>query len=335
MNTSIRFASSGGNWSISRNVSTWRSGMTSRCVSAFGLMSRTATNPSVSATWSPSRYSLQKRQSSGSEDSLLRDRLRAHAHELADGSVHEPRRIVVPVAAAGSIDEDDVLGPELGAPARERRRVGGRAEPRAAFLLHGRGNGVDLDRREAQARQAGDRSRLADEPGKPVPALAIAIAPEVDSGQHHLAVALRDPPLDLAQDGLSGPAARRTAHERDDAEVAREATAVLDLHERAHAIETRIGLDAGDRADIAGDGGRGLLAAAGDHDHVLREAVERRCEIGAAARDIDAAMGSRGPRSRMPRLAHGFVGDAARVHNRDLAHALNLGVTVGEEAFAD
>ena len=194
---------------------------------------------------------------------------------------------------------------------------------------------VDLDRREAQARQAGDRSSLADEPGKPVPALAIAIAPEVDSGQHHLAVALRDPPLDLAQDGLSGPAARRTAHERDDAEVAREATTVLDLHERAHAIETRIGLDAGDRADIAGDGGRGLLAAAGDHDHVLREAVERCCEIGTAARDVDAAVGSRGPRSRMPRLAHGLVRDTAGVHNRDVARIVNLGMTVGEEAFAD
>src|SRR2546421_10243923 len=142
MNTSIRFASSCGNWSMSRNVSTWRSGMTSRCVSAFGLMSRTATNPSVSATWSPSRYSLQKRQSSGSEYSLLRDRLRAHAHQLADGSVHEPRRIVVAVAAAGSIDEDDVLGPELAAPAFERRRLGGRTKPSTAFLLHGRGNGI-------------------------------------------------------------------------------------------------------------------------------------------------------------------------------------------------
>src|SRR5438105_7607875 len=136
MNTSIRFASSGGNWSMSRNVSTWRSGMTSRCVSACGLMSRTATNPSVSATWSPSRYNLQKRQSSGSENSLLRDRLRAHAHQLADGSVHEPRRVVVAVAAAGSIDEDDVLGPELGAPACERRRLRSRAKPRAPVFLH-------------------------------------------------------------------------------------------------------------------------------------------------------------------------------------------------------
>ena len=47
----------------SRKVSTCRSGMTSRCVSAFGAMSRTATKPSATWTWSASRTSRQKRQS--------------------------------------------------------------------------------------------------------------------------------------------------------------------------------------------------------------------------------------------------------------------------------
>ena len=37
------------------NDGTCRSGRTSRCVSACGLMSRMATKPSVAATWSPSR----------------------------------------------------------------------------------------------------------------------------------------------------------------------------------------------------------------------------------------------------------------------------------------
>jgi len=54
-NVSMRLVSSGVNSPMSRNVSTWRSGMTSRWTSAFGLMSLIATKPSLSATWSPSR----------------------------------------------------------------------------------------------------------------------------------------------------------------------------------------------------------------------------------------------------------------------------------------
>ena len=41
---------------------------------------------------------------------------RAHADELADGRVDEPRRVVVAVAAAGAVDEHDVLA-DLLAPA--------------------------------------------------------------------------------------------------------------------------------------------------------------------------------------------------------------------------
>ena len=51
--------------------------------------------------------------------------------------------------------------------------------------------------------------------------------------------------------------------------------AVLHLHERAHAVEPRVGLHAADRADIPGDRGRRLLAAPRDDDDVLRRALER------------------------------------------------------------
>src|SRR5205807_9261593 len=117
MNSSIRFASSAGNSEISRKLGMWRSGITSRCVSAFGLISRIATKPSAAWTCSPSRASSQKRQSSGSENPLLRDGLAANGHELADGSAHEPRRVVVAVPAAGAVDEHDVLAAELRPPA--------------------------------------------------------------------------------------------------------------------------------------------------------------------------------------------------------------------------
>ena len=48
--------------------------------------------------------------------------------------------------------------------------------------------------------------------------------------------------------------ARGAAHERNHAEGTRERAAVLDLHEGANAVELRVGLDAADRADVAGDG---------------------------------------------------------------------------------
>src|SRR5207244_12922853 len=122
-NPSIRSASAGSNSPISRTLGTWRSGSTSRCTSARGLMSLIPTKPSPSRTWSPSLYSRQKRQSSGSEDSLLGDRSRTDADELAHGRIDEPRRIVVAVAAAGAIDENDVVRAELRAPALDARLV--------------------------------------------------------------------------------------------------------------------------------------------------------------------------------------------------------------------
>src|SRR5256885_8497622 len=135
----MRLSSSAGNSEISRKLGMWRSGITSRCVSAFGLMSRIATNPSAAWTWSPSRASSQKRQSSGSENPLLRDGLAPNGHELADAAAHEPRRVVVAVPAPRAVDEHDVLAAELRPPALERR-------PARALAQSGSSLSLDLTR---------------------------------------------------------------------------------------------------------------------------------------------------------------------------------------------
>src|SRR3954468_21885538 len=105
-------------------------------------MSATATNPSAACTWSPSRTSVQKRQSSRGpgKDPLLLHALRAHVDELADGRVDEPGRVVVAVAPPGTIDEDDVL--VLALPAAHAELVRERAQTPAAALLHVRRDGI-------------------------------------------------------------------------------------------------------------------------------------------------------------------------------------------------
>src|SRR5438270_505245 len=142
MKSSMRLSSSAENSAMSWKLATCRSGMTSRCVGACGLMSRMATKPSTAATWSPSRYSLQKRQSSGSADPLLRHRFAADADELADGRVDEPRRVVVAVPAAGAIDEDEVVAPDLRPPPRAARVVRELTQARASLPLDRRRDGV-------------------------------------------------------------------------------------------------------------------------------------------------------------------------------------------------
>src|SRR3954470_20321172 len=131
----MRFASSGGNDAISRNVPTWRSGITSRCVSACGLMSRIATKPSPLRTCSPSRYSRQKRHSSGGNETLLRHRGRACPDDAADIAAEEPGRVVVAVAASRAVDEDGVVLAELRAPALQRLLVRECPQARTALLL--------------------------------------------------------------------------------------------------------------------------------------------------------------------------------------------------------
>ena len=111
---------------------------------------------------------------------------------------------------------------------REGRRL---AQRRNELVVHM----IDLDRREPQPRETGRRTRLTQQAGERVPGLAVAITAEVDPGQHHLAVALCDPAPDLGEHGLRAAAAGAAAHERDNTEVAREATAVLHLDEGANA----------------------------------------------------------------------------------------------------
>ena len=121
---------------------------------------------------------------------------------------------------------------------------------------------VDLDRRQAQTLQTRRRADLAHEPRQRVAALTIAEAAEVDAREHDLPMALLDPSADLPQDRAGAAASRRPAHERDHAELAREAATVLDADKSADAVEPRIGLNASDRADVARDERRSLLGCA-------------------------------------------------------------------------
>src|SRR6187455_3151807 len=134
---------------MSRNVSTCRSGRTSRWVSEMGLMSRIATNPSAACTWSPSATSRQNRQFSGCDgkDPLLGDSDCAGFQKLSDVAVDEPRRVVVAVPTTGPIDEHAIGRPDPRLPVTEREIVRERAEPRTALLLHVRRN-VVLARRD-------------------------------------------------------------------------------------------------------------------------------------------------------------------------------------------
>ena len=155
---------------------------------------------------------------------------------------------------------------------------------------------VDLDRREPEPAETRGRSGLAHEARQVVAGRPVAIAPEVDARQDNLGVALVDASANLPQDGGSGAATRRAANERDHAEVAREAAAVLHLDEGAHALEPRIAVNAPDRADIARHELRRLLTRPGNHPHVGRHPGESIAgEIGAAARHVHARMRSRGP----------------------------------------
>src|SRR6266576_4922094 len=140
----MRFDSFASKASTSRKVSTWRSGITRTWTGAFGLMSLIATKPLPLCTYAPSRAMLQKRQSSCcfGNDSLLGDPGGADAHERADGRVDQPGRVVVAVPAARAVDEHRVFSTELAEPAAEAEVVRERAQARATFLLHLRGDRV-------------------------------------------------------------------------------------------------------------------------------------------------------------------------------------------------
>src|SRR6266700_4979150 len=111
---------------------------------------------------------------------------------------------------------------------------------------------VDLDRRQPQAVETGHRPNRAHEPRQLVAGRAVAVATEVDAGEDDLAVPLLDAAADLVEHGCRRAAPGSAADERNDAEVAGEAAAVLDLHKCPHPIETRVRLNAPERADVAG-----------------------------------------------------------------------------------
>src|SRR4029077_1843849 len=131
----------------------------------------------------------------------------------------------------------------------------------------------------------------------------VAVAPEVDAREDDLPVSLRDAPPDLVEHRNRRPTARRTADERDHAEVAREAAAVLDLHERAHTVEAGISLNAADRTNVPGDEPRRLLTRPGDDGHVGRQTRKGvACETCRAARDVNACVRAGGACSGLARF---------------------------------
>ena len=194
---------------------------------------------------------------------------------------------------------------------------------------------VDLDRREAQPLDALDRAGRSDQAGELHAGGAVAEAAEVDAGEDDLAVALRHPLPDLAEHGLGAARASRAPHERDHAERARERAAVLDLHEGANAVELRIGLDAADRADVAGDGLDRLLdLARNDRDVRGKPGEGGLGEPGPAAGHVHARMRASRSRGGLARLREALVRDAARVHDGNVAASLHLAVAVAEQPLA-
>ena len=88
-----------------------------------------------------------------------------------------------------------------------RLRLPQRSYERFAHVIH-------LDRGEAQPDEALDRPDLADQPREVVACAPIAVAAEVDPGQHDLAMPLCHPPPHLCQHRVRRPAARPPAHLR-------------------------------------------------------------------------------------------------------------------------
>jgi len=134
--------------------------------------------------------------------------------------------------------------------------------------------------------------------------------------------------------GRSAP--RRAANERDHAEVARERAAVLNLDEGADPVETRVGLDAADCADVPGDELDRLVDPLRDHDHVVGDPGEGvGGEVGRAAGHVDARVRPRGAVGRLARLADRLVGHAAGVDHGDVRSLGALVVAVGEQPLAE
>src|SRR5215213_1334727 len=194
---------------------------------------------------------------------------------------------------------------------------------------------VDLDRGQAQASEARCLGGRAHKPGERVARIPVTKAAEVDARENDLGVTLVDAPPDLAQHGVGCAAARAAADERDHAEVAREAAAVLDLHERPNALEPRVVVDAAERADVRGDRGRRVLAAAAHDYDVVRQAVEgAAAEVRGAAGHVHPTMRAGGAGGRLARLRQRLVRHTTCVDDSNVAVGA-LRVAVGEQPRTD
>ena len=207
-------------------------------------------------------------------------------------------------------------------------RRGGLAKRRDQVVVHV----VDLDRRESEPLQTGHSACLADEPRQREAGVAIPEAPEVDPGQDDLAMALTNPLLDLGEHGRGTAAARGTAYERDHAEGAAEAAAVLHLDERTDPIEARVRLHAPDCTHVPCHRFRDLFASPGDDDDVFRKTLHRLvAEVRRTAGHVDPSVRPCRPGSGLAGLRHRLVRDAARVHHRNIRPIGALVVSVRDQ----
>jgi hypothetical protein len=193
---------------------------------------------------------------------------------------------------------------------------------------------VDLDRREPETRETRDRAGLPHEAREVVPGGAVAEAAEVDAGQDDLAVALLDPAADLSQDRGCRSAAGRTSDVGDHAERTAEATAVLNLHERTHAVETDADVRTAESADVGRNEARSVLAPHRDDSHVPGQAGEGPPrEIRAAAGHVHPLRPPRRAPRCLSRLRNRLVRDAARADDRHVGLSCDFDMTVGKQTL--
>src|SRR6476646_3501397 len=100
-------------------------------------MSLIATNPLARWTYDPWRAMLQKRHPSRcfGTNPLLSHAQASNCDQLTDRRVDEPRRVVVAVPPAGSVDQNPIDRPDLAGPARDAQVVRERPEARTARFL--------------------------------------------------------------------------------------------------------------------------------------------------------------------------------------------------------
>ena len=182
---------------------------------------------------------------------------------------------------------------------------------------------ISIDERRRRARP-GRLAGRADEPRERVARVAVAEAAEVDAREHDLACGpARRAAGSRASTASARAAARAAADERDHAEVAREAAAVLDLHERANALEPRV-VVARSRARRRRRRPRPASPRCGGRTTTTlpgRPSSASPPRFAAQPVTYTRPMRARGARRRLARLRQRLVRDAARVDDCDVAVA--------------